>query len=320
MQTGGNEKLALRRPDDFKHHSVQLKDVKMHYVMEGKGEPIVLIHGWPGFWWEWNANIGPLAETHTVIVPDMRGYGDSEKPDLNDLSKYHIDRTVDDMAQLLDHLGYKDAYWVGHDWSAIVMHKFVRQYREKVKRVVWFNADLPGIEARYLSVPHFQESWYSQFHQWPMSWELVTHDRETVKIYFRHFFNHWSSPQNPIPEEELEVHVDNLVKPGNVQGGFNFYRSNLNVHTSVVWTPLDRTLSDVPAVFLWGVDDPVVAVTWSDYIPDWYTNFIYKALPNVGHFVMREATQLVNNTLREFFRSDVSVEEAFKNIKEKAWR
>ena len=70
----------LRRPEAFKHHYAQLRDIKLHYVREGSGPPLILLHGWPGFWWEYHRNIGPLAKDFDVIVPDMRGYGDSEKP------------------------------------------------------------------------------------------------------------------------------------------------------------------------------------------------------------------------------------------------
>ena len=90
--------MALRRPEEFSHHEVQLDGIRIHYVREGRGPPLVLMHGWPGFWWEWYKCIGALAEEFDVIAPDMRGYGDSEKPDLNDLSKYHLNEVTADHA------------------------------------------------------------------------------------------------------------------------------------------------------------------------------------------------------------------------------
>lgn len=293
--------MAVRRPEQFTHNFAQLAEIKMHYVKEGNGEPVLLVHGWPGFWWEWNLNIPVLAESYTVIAPDMRGYGDSDKPDLNNVANYHLDKTVEDLAQLLDHLNIAQAYVVGHDWSSVVMHKFVRKHRNRVKKAAIFNPLLPGVEGRYLSVMHFQESWYSQFHQWPLSVDLVSASRQNVETYYRHFFSHWSSNPNLYTQEEMDIFVDNFMKPGNVHGGFNWYRANLNI-ASVVWTALDRTLSDVPTLFLWGMDDPVVPAVWSDTIPMWYTNYTYRALPNVGHFVMREAPDIVNSSLKEFFR------------------
>jgi pimeloyl-ACP methyl ester carboxylesterase len=122
--------MPLRRPDEFTHHEAQLDGIKIHYVREGRGPPLILMHGCPGFWWEWYKCIGTLANDFDVIAPDMRGYGDLEKPDLRDISKYHLNVVTDDHAKLLQHLGIAQAYMVGHDFSALIMHKFVRRYRD----------------------------------------------------------------------------------------------------------------------------------------------------------------------------------------------
>ena len=92
-----------------------------------------------------------------VIAPDMRGYGDLEKPDLRDLSKYHLNVVTDDHAKLLQHLGIKQAYMVGHDYSALIMHKFVRRYRDMTIKGLTIDPIVPGFEERYLSVGHFPE-------------------------------------------------------------------------------------------------------------------------------------------------------------------
>jgi len=71
--------MTLRMPDEFTHHTDVLSNVTLHYLREGSGPPLLLVHGWPGFCWEWRKNIGPLAEHFDVIAPDMRGFGDSTK-------------------------------------------------------------------------------------------------------------------------------------------------------------------------------------------------------------------------------------------------
>jgi pimeloyl-ACP methyl ester carboxylesterase len=85
------------------------------------------MHGWPGFWWEWYKCIDRLAKHFDVILPDFRGYRDSEKPNLADISKFHLDLVTEDQANLLHYLKIPKAYVVGHDYSALVMHKFVRK-------------------------------------------------------------------------------------------------------------------------------------------------------------------------------------------------
>jgi pimeloyl-ACP methyl ester carboxylesterase len=102
--------MAIRRPESFRHHEANLAGIKIHYVREGSGPPLLLMHGWPGFWYEWYKRIDALAKQFDVIVPDLWGYGDSEKPNLQDISKFHLDLVTDDQANLLRHLGISKAY------------------------------------------------------------------------------------------------------------------------------------------------------------------------------------------------------------------
>ena len=134
----------MRRPEDFEHHEVQLKDVRMHYVREGSGPPLVLLHGWPGFWWEWNKVIGPLAEYYDVIVPDHRGFGDSEKVDLDTVSNYSAEALMNDQAEFLDALGLDKVYLVGHDWGGIVAHKFLRNHPDRIIKAAIFDPITPS--------------------------------------------------------------------------------------------------------------------------------------------------------------------------------
>lgn len=293
--------MAIRRPEDFKHYQAQLPEVKVHYVREGSGPPLVLLHGWPGFWWEWNKVIGPLAEGYDVIVPDLRGFGDSEKPDLTDLAKYALERTTDDQALLLDALGIDKAYIVGHDYAGIVVHKFIRKYRDRMLKAAIFDPITPDFGPFYLGFPHIAESWYSQFHQTDMSVELVTLSRAACKIYFKHFMDHWSYQAPLLTDEEMEIHVDNCMKPDNVHGGFNYYRANLSINSNP-WTPLDQTVSDLPVTMLWGVGDPVVPCTLADQVPKFYSNYTMELIQDGGHFLMVEKPDVVIDRLKDSFR------------------
>ncbi|MFO1350354.1 MAG: alpha/beta fold hydrolase [Gammaproteobacteria bacterium] len=232
----------LLRPEDFKHgtvttHDPRGYDVKFHYVREGSGEPLFLFHGWPGFWWDYWMNIKELAKHFDVIAVDMRGYGDTDKPGydpainrikLDPIDHYDLNTTVDDQMRVAKALGIDKAYWVGHDWSSLTMHKFVRRYPEMVKKLVLSNPFLPGAEARYLSPAFHGHSYYASFHSTPLATELVGSSREATKIYFRWFFNWWSYNKALWTKDEIEVITDNFVKPGNVEGGFSWYRANLS--------------------------------------------------------------------------------------------
>ena len=293
--------MSMRRPEDFEHFEQQLPGVKLHYTREGTGPTLVLLHGWPGFWFEWQKVIGPLAEGYDVIVPDLRGYGDSEKPDPSDPSLYTIEHAIDDVDALLDTLGIQTAYFVGHDWSALLMHKLVRKYRSRVIRGMTFDPITPDFGPFYLGFPHMAESWYSQFHQTDMAVELVGSSREACATYFRHFLDHWAYAPPLLTPEELEVYVDTFMKEGNLLGGFNWYRANLSV-TSAPFNELDSTLTDVPMTFLSGMGDPVVPPVTSTDVARYYTNYTIEYVPDAGHFMMVEKPDLVVERIRRDFR------------------
>ena len=285
--------MALRMPDEFNHHTDELSNVTLHYLREGSGPPLLLVHGWPGFCWEWRENIGPLAEHFDVIAPDMRGFGDSTKPPLDRVDLYSMERVVEDFVALIDRLGLETIYLCGHDFGAAIVHKFVRRHRDRVRAAAILNPAVPGGEERYFKLA--EESWYFMFHQLDLAVDLVGSSREACRSYFRHWLTHWSADPNTISDAELEIYVDTYMKPGNLRGGFNFYRA------TPFWTVLDSTISACPMVFLQGMNDPVSPVAGTELIPRWYTDFTIEYVDGAGHFLMCEKPEVVNDRLIKGF-------------------
>jgi len=95
----------------FSHHLATVNGIQLHYVIGGKGEPVVLLHGWPETWYSWRYVMPDLAKNYTVIVPDLRGLGDSSKPP----SGYDGKTLAEDVHQLVTQLGFKSIFLVGHD-------------------------------------------------------------------------------------------------------------------------------------------------------------------------------------------------------------
>lgn len=284
----------MRKPADFNHHRATIGDLSLHYVREGAGRPVFLLHGWPGFWWEWHRNSGPLSRDFDVIVPDMRGFGDSDKPPFERIDLYHMDHVVEDTQRLLDHLGIETVSLVGHDFGAVLVHKFIRRHPDRVDRAVVVNPIVPGFDELYLSPGNFHESWYAAFHMLDMAVELVSSSRDACRTYFRHFLNHWSYNRTLFDGDLLEAYVDNYMRPGNIQGGFNFYRP------PEPWSDLDRTISAMPMLFLQGMADPCIPSKWSDLVTRWYIDFSIEYVPDAGHFLIIEKSELFNDRTRRF--------------------
>jgi pimeloyl-ACP methyl ester carboxylesterase len=112
----------------------------MHYVIGGQGDPVVLLHGWPQTWYEWHKVMPALAKNYTVIVPDLRGLGDSSKP----ASGYDGNTTAEDIHQLVTQLGFNDIFLVGHDLGAFVSYSYAAAHPNEVSRLVILDVPIAG--------------------------------------------------------------------------------------------------------------------------------------------------------------------------------
>src|SRR6187200_2347087 len=127
----------------FSHHMASVNGgVQIHYVIGGHGgDPVVLLHGWPQTWYEWRHVMPSLAKNYTVIVPDLRGLGDSSKP----VTGYDGKTTAEDIHQLVAQLGFKDLFLVGHDLGALVAFSYAAAHPSEVRRLVILDVPITGI-------------------------------------------------------------------------------------------------------------------------------------------------------------------------------
>ncbi|RMG96024.1 MAG: alpha/beta fold hydrolase, partial [Deltaproteobacteria bacterium] len=159
--------VACVRIQGLAHGFVSAGDVRLHYVTAGEGPLVVLLHGFPEFWYAWRHQIGPLADAgYKVVVPDLRGYGSSDKP--TSVDAYAPDRLVADVRALVDAFGGRAAAVVGHDWGGVVAYLFAHAHPERLDRVVVANAPHPAHFFAGLTDPaQLRRSWYVFFFQLP---------------------------------------------------------------------------------------------------------------------------------------------------------
>jgi pimeloyl-ACP methyl ester carboxylesterase len=154
--------------------------VTLHYVRLGQGRPVLLLHGWPGFWYDWRRVLVPLSATADVIAPDFRGFGDSDRPDLPPLEGYTPEILADDLLALLDGLGITRVVVAAYDIGATVAQNLAIRRPERIRALALFNPTYPGIGARRSDPSVQREFWYQHFHALAWSDRLIAHDRETV--------------------------------------------------------------------------------------------------------------------------------------------
>ena len=287
----------MSETEKFNHQYATINGLRYHYVREGSGPPLFLIHGWPGFYYEWHLNIRPLSERFDVVVPDMRGYGHTDKPELPPEEAYTDEVFAEDLRALVEHLGFDKVSIVSHDFGSVWTQRFARAYPDLVDRLVFFQPVYPGIGARWLGPDHVSEIWYMFFHQRPMAEELVGSSRKATEIYLRDRLSHWSYDKALWTDEEIDHYVEVFSQPGALRGGFNCYRA--------MFRTMGRGLGGdpkihAPTLVLWAENDPVLPAAWSDKLPDFFPNLTLRTVPECGHFVQREKPELVNQAVTEF--------------------
>ncbi|QIN80730.1 alpha/beta fold hydrolase [Rubrobacter marinus] len=275
----------------------------MHYVRHGTGTPILLLHGWSEFWYVWRKNVAPLAEAFDVVVPDLRGFGETEKVPLPDPPSRLLDDLVEDLRGLADALGFEKIGLVSHDVGSSVAQQFARRYPERLTGLFFFNCTYPGIGRRWAEPESVAEIWYQSFHRQPWAQEIVGESRRTCGIYLKHFLDHWAHEPG-LFDAALDLWVDNFMRPGNLRGGFDWYVSTGEARMKLMREGAPELPKiETPARFLWGESDPILKVRWADRLGEYFAEFELTPVPEAGHFVHYEKPELANAEIARFFGS-----------------
>jgi pimeloyl-ACP methyl ester carboxylesterase len=201
----------------FSHHKASVNGIQMHYVTGGKGDPVVLLHGWPQTWYEWHKIMPALAKNYTLIVPDLRGLGDSSKP----TKGYDGNTTAEDIYQLVNQLGFNKIYLVGHDVGAQTAYSYAAIHPNNVSKLVIL--DVPLGASSPISLPGLEDCcWWFSFHQTPDIPEALTAGKE--REYLSWFYSFAYNPE-AITEADIDRYVSDYSAPGGMRAGFEYYRA-----------------------------------------------------------------------------------------------
>jgi pimeloyl-ACP methyl ester carboxylesterase len=285
----------------IRHEVIEANGVRLHIGRMGSGRALLLMHGWPEFWQTWQPVMERLADNFDVVAPDFRGFGESDKPD-GDRPSDQAGAAVHgaDMAALLDRLGLANVGLVAHDVGAIVAQDLARRIPDRLMGVFCFDCPYPGIGARWAEPGHLKEIWYQSFNQLPWAAKLVGASREACATYIGHFMRHWSRDPGWV-EQALEIWVDNFMRPGALQGGFNWYISRNASRMAMIHGELSpQTPIDLPTCVRWG-DGVVLPAAWADRLHETFSDLDFAVLPGVGHFPHRENPDLAAREIAKFF-------------------
>ena len=263
---------------------------RLAYDREGSGPPVVLLHGWPGDRADYREVTRLLSDAAEVIVPDLRGFGESDKHPEPPARAYSAQAQARSVIGLIDELGLKAPLIAGYDIGSRVAQTIARESPDLVSALV-VSPPLPGAGDRVLSAEAQREFWYQAFHQLGVVDEIIDGNRPAVRSYLRHFWSHWSGPDFQQPEAELDRLADLYGAPGAFSASIGWYRAGSGmVATSLAEKapgPEDRIA--VPTTILWPDHDPLFPPSWADRLGDFFSAVTLQALSGVGHFVPLEA-------------------------------
>jgi len=253
--------------------------VELAVQVTGSGPPVLLLHGFPDRADLWRHQIEDLKADFTVIAPDLRGFGDSDRP--GDVDAYRMRRSVADMLWLLDALGFERAHVVGHDWGAGVAWSLVHAATERVDRLVVLSAGHPSVPR---TLAQREKSWYTTYFQFTEAEELLRRDDWAL-------LRQWVGT-HPEPDRVLA----DLERPGALTAGLNWYRANHHPKLELRQRELPRL--PVPILGVWSDGDAYLLeeqMTGSAaYAGDWR----YERIQGAGHWMQLDAPDAVSALIR----------------------
>lgn len=273
---------------------------RLAYDRLGSGEPVVLLHGWPGDRTDYDA-LTPLLEGFAdVVVPDLRGFGESDKHPADAEEICSGPGQARGVIALMDELGIQDAVLGGYDVGSFVAQT-VAAMRPDLVRALVVSPPLPGAGARVLELDPVKEFWYTSFHNLNLAGDLVDGRPEAVRAYLRHFWRHWSGPEYVVDERRIDHLTEMYSPPGAFVASLMWYRSSGNPVTAYTQetTPAPSDRLAVPTTILWQENDPIFPISWSDRLDDFFSDYRFERLSRVGHFTPLEATDRFVSAIRE---------------------
>lgn len=275
----------------------------------GTGELVLLLHGFPDFWYSWRYQIPVLSESFRVVAPDLRGYNKSSKPE--GVDNYSTSPLVDDINQLITALGETKAIVIGHDWGGAVAWNLAMMAPEKVSKLVIINCPhpVPLLEAFWsMRFQQLQKSWYVFFFQIPRIPEEIA-SKDNYEVLQRMLLGSVSSKQ-VFKEEDIQKYIEAWSQPGALEASINYYRANWNI-TQILSIKKEHQEELIqrfpkikcPTLVIWGEKD--VALDRSlTYGLEEHIEGSHKIVyhPEFGHWIHVETPEFVNNTILSFLK------------------
>jgi epoxide hydrolase 4 len=294
--------------ESVKFDYAQIGGVKLHYATAGEGEKlVVLLHGFPEFWYSWRHQIAALSDEYTVVAPDLRGYNLSDKPPR--VEDYEMDKLVDDVIGLIHHFGRSQAAVIGHDWGAGIAWKIAQNHPETLWKVGALQVPPTEVAKKNFTFRQALASFYMLVFQIPVlpEWILSQNNFAVLKAKLKAASASNESLIEVFTEEDIAEYQAAWERLDALTGMINYYRANFaRLIFSGSSAESDEKIK-VPAVFIYGQQDPFILRETVKNIGDAMDAPLEEFfIPNSGHWVQQEAAETVTQILRDFLADEAA--------------
>ena len=291
----------------YEERFIKVNGIHLHVIIAGpdSGEPVVLLHGFPEFWYGWRNQIPYLVERgYRVIVPDQRGYNLSDKP--TGVDKYRISQLATDVAKLVESLGYHQVNLVGHDWGAAVAWWVATIYPKILKKLVILNVPYPSImtdQFKQFNIGQIFKSWYIAFFQIPRLPEAAlsrNNAQGLVDALLR------SAQASAFSTADIAEYRKAWLEPQALTSMINWYRALGNpgpAPAGSVRTSREKGFIKTPTLMLWGEKDIALSKDMAQPSIDLCENGRLVFFPNATHWLQHDEAEAVNQHIGAFLVS-----------------
>ncbi|MCG3198006.1 MAG: Epoxide hydrolase A [bacterium] len=264
------------------HGFADSNGVKIHYVTRGEGPLVILIHGFPDYWYTWRNQMPALSERFQAVAVDLRGYNESDKPE--GIENYTTEKLVGDMRAVIRHVGREKAIVVGHDWGGMIAWNLAMSHPETVERLVILNLPHPKGFLRELAGNPEQRknSQYARDFQKP----------EAAALLSPEILARW------VEDREARARYVEAFKRSSMEGMLNYYKANYPREPYDYDESREFPRVDCPVLMFHGLKDKyllsdALSGTW-----DWLArDLTLVTIPEAGHFVQHDAAELVTKRM-----------------------
>ena len=281
----------------FRHRVQGLWGRRLHYMIGGQGDPLLLVAGWPQSWYAWRKVMPTLAASYTVVAVDLPGIGDSDKPDTG----YDTRSAAARLHELVLALGWERFFFVGHDIGCWVGYPYGAAYPKYLRKLVLIDAMVPGIapnEGYALAPERIHRNWHFFFNALPDLPEALISGRE--RTWLTWLFNAKARNPTAIEPEAVDEYVRCYSAPGGLRGGFGYYRAlfesaaqnrqfaRQRLQTSVLTIGGDAGVGELLGQMMQAACDDVTSLV----------------VPDCGHYIPEEAPEFLIQELLQLVKKE----------------